>query len=35
MIANDKQANEQIEENQEDQESGSGQANTTDEGSED
>jgi hypothetical protein len=35
MIANDRQVNEQTEEDQEDQESGNRQANTTDEGSED
>jgi hypothetical protein len=35
MITNDKQVNKQAEENQEDQESGSGQANTTHEGSKD
>jgi hypothetical protein len=35
MTANNKQANIQIKEDQEDQESGSGQANTTDERSED
>jgi hypothetical protein len=35
MIANDKQANEKMEEDQENQESRSGQVNTTDEGSED